>query len=185
MPVEVSVRADFDQAQRMLSGLRSRAIRRAGVRALNRTASQARTAAAKDMAKEVGQAIGLSKGGLKKSIKHVRANRWNLRAKLVVTGRALPLIRFGARKVKQGVSAAAWGKRKIYKGVFIAKMKSGRKGVFRRTSKDRLPIKELYGPSLPKEFRKKKLVDAMKKEIAITWPKNFQHEMNFELAKYR
>jgi hypothetical protein len=49
------------------------------------------------------------------------------------------------------VVAQAWGRAKLYKSAFMP-ARFG-KHVFKRKGKARLPIKELYGPSLPKEVQ--------------------------------
>lgn len=196
MPIVMNVKADFSQANKLFFDLETKYINRAALRALNRTIKQVKTAAVKELKKEVGKATGLSSGGLKKTIKEKKAHRNNLRAQLLVSGRALPLIRFGARQVGQGVSAAAWGKRRTYRGAFIAKMPSGHKGVFKRVSgrymasragstKHSEALEELWGPSLPKEFAKQKIINVMQKKGRQVWVKNFQRELNFELSKLK
>ena len=63
--------------------------------------------------------------------------------------RSLPVIIFGARQSKTGVSfTIKRGQRKKVKSAFIATMPGGHKGVFVRTSKKRLPIKELRTTSV-------------------------------------
>lgn len=63
-----------------------------------------------------------------------------------VSGEAVPLVAYPARQTARGVSVEVnRGKRTLIKGAFLATMKSGHEGVFRRTSKARLPIKELRG----------------------------------------
>ncbi len=182
---KMDVRVNVQRAQRKLFHVRDKAVNQAAARALNRTIKQVKTSAVRELKDEIGKATGLTSAGLKKSIKEHKANRRRLTARLVPSGRAIPLIRFGARQVKQGVTAAAWGKRKAYKGAFITKMKSGRKGVFARTSKKRLPIKELYGPALPKEFSKGKIISAMKRRAATAWRKNWRRELKFALSKVK
>ena len=45
----------------------------------------------------------------------------------------MSLIKFGARQTKKGVSAKAWGKRKIYRGAFIGGGRnSGKRLVFKK-----------------------------------------------------
>lgn len=63
-----------------------------------------------------------------------------------VSGEAVPLIAYPARQTRKGVSVEVnRGKRTLLKGAFVATMKSGHKGVFRRSGKARLPIEELRG----------------------------------------
>lgn len=63
-----------------------------------------------------------------------------------VSGEPVPLVAYPHRQTAKGVSVEVnRGKRTLIKGAFVATMKSGHEGVFRRTGKARLPIKELRG----------------------------------------
>lgn len=65
---------------------------------------------------------------------------------LVVSAKPVPLVAYPHRQTKKGVSVEVnRGKRTLVKGSFKASMKSGHQGVFKRTGKARLPIKELRG----------------------------------------
>ena len=68
------------------------------------------------------------------------------------------LYKLGATQTRLGVRVRLRGS---YRHAFIAQTKSGHKGVFIRTGKERLPIRELYGPNPahdvtnnPEEFTK-------------------------------
>lgn len=185
----LDVKADLKAAQRGMTRLQRAAVQRAAPRALNDTAKQVRTNVVHDLKDEMGTATGLSISGFKKSIAHIRATRQKLVTILKASGRALPLVRFGARKTKKGVSAKAWGERKVYKGAFIAHMPSrtkarkGHKGVFVRKGGGRLPIKELWGPSIPKIFVEDKILRGMRTHAGKLWPKNFARQVRFYLSK--
>ncbi len=63
-----------------------------------------------------------------------------------VSGEPVPLVAYPHRQTKKGVSVEVnRGKRTLVKGAFVATMKSGHEGVFRRRGKARLPIEELRG----------------------------------------
>ncbi len=65
---------------------------------------------------------------------------------LDVSGKPVPLVVYPHRQTKQGVVVEVnRGKRTLIAGAFVATMKSGHKGVFRRRGKARLPIDELRG----------------------------------------
>lgn len=91
---------------------------------------------------------------------HVQKAHGNkLFSRITVREKKIPLSEFGARQTKRGVSAAVKkGKRTVYRnrakniGSFLAVMKSGRKGVFLRKGRERLPIVGLYGPSAAQLF---------------------------------
>lgn len=63
-----------------------------------------------------------------------------------VSGEPVPLVAYPHRQTRQGVSVEVnRGKRTLVKGSFVATMRSGHEGVFRRRGKGRLPIDELLG----------------------------------------
>lgn len=73
--------------------------------------------------------------------KAVIAGDWVLRVK----SQRVPLTAYPHRVTKRGVSVEVnVGKRTLVKGAFVATMKSGHKGVFRRFGRPRLPIYELF-----------------------------------------
>ncbi|RWE59812.1 MAG: hypothetical protein E5V22_11085 [Mesorhizobium sp.] len=109
---------------------------------VNDTAKQVRRFSARIVAK----AGGLKRADAEPSILISPYSRPStLTATVRGSGRPIALIKFAARQTKAGVTANAWGHRKLYKGTFIATMKSGHRGVFVRETKKRVPIKELWG----------------------------------------
>lgn len=65
---------------------------------------------------------------------------------LKVSGDHVPLVAYPHRQTRKGVSVEVnRGKRTLLRGAFIATMRSGHEGVFRRLGKSRLPIKEMLG----------------------------------------
>ncbi|QKC89987.1 hypothetical protein EB230_17410 [Mesorhizobium sp. NZP2234] len=109
---------------------------------VNTTAKQVRTFAARTVAK----AGGLKRGDVDPSIRIFPYSQPStLTATVRGSGRPIALVKFAARQTKPGVTANAWGVRKLYKNTFIATMKSGHRGVFVRETKKRNPIKELWG----------------------------------------
>lgn len=200
--ISIDITADVSRARRKLYRVRDRDVRRAAAVALNRTATTVRKEATKKLKDVVGTELGLGASGLKKSIRMYRASAraGRLLARLVPSGRHLPLINFKARKTKKGVTHSAWGRRQLAKGAFIAKMPGGHKGVYRRldsryakrhtqgrpeTSSPNLPIKEMFGPSLPREFVNKRVLNRMNRTARVAWPKNFERELAFRLKKLR
>jgi len=62
----------------------------------------------------------------------------------------LSLKDFAPRQTAKGVSAAPWGKRRVFPHTFIGPNEH----VFVRLGRARLPVKKLFGPSIPKEMVK-------------------------------
>jgi hypothetical protein len=168
-PLSIDVRADIRAATKYLNVVQSE-IDRAAVMALNRVAVTVRAEASRTVAK----ASGMKVGEVKAKMPIAKADKASLTAVIFAKPWAPNLIRYAARETRAGVSAKAWGQRKIYKGAFI-----GNKGrtVFSRVGENRLPIKALFGPSVPKEFLRKANVDAMTKVVATRFPLEFARAM--------
>ena len=118
------------------------AVRKAGATALRDMKSEA--------TKRVRARKRIKVGEIRKSFqlrspraKEIDGADWTL---LVKGGRRIPLTKFPHRQTKRGVSVEInRGQRTLIKGAFVATMKSGHKGVFRRQTTKRLPIAELLG----------------------------------------
>lgn len=147
MPISIKIEADLSDFRGDLRLSRKR-MNNALRNAVNDTGRQVMTHSARAVARAAGFKVSAAKKGFWLS----RATPRNLEADVIARGKAQPLMAFGARQTKKGVTAKAWGKRKSYAGSFIATMRSGHKGVFTRKGKARLPVKELWGPSVPGTF---------------------------------
>ena len=124
--------------------------------AVNRVGSKAWTATRRTLAKQVG----LTQAKLKKygRIQVRKANYTDLAFTVTATGAPVPLKAFGAKQFGFGVRAKPWGKSQRFPSAFIfaGSPNSGKfvggGHVFRRTSNESLPLKMMYGPSIPKEM---------------------------------
>ncbi|MFM0243794.1 phage tail protein [Paraburkholderia sediminicola] len=166
---------------------------KAVIRALNKTATQARTAASVEVR---GAGYNIKASAIKKSFVIKRASRGNLVVVLTATGARIPLINYGARQTKSGVSFSVKNGRKTMRHAFIATMKSGHIGVFERTGKGHkkvvrngktvrtgLPIKELLGPSIPQSLANEAVEKALMAKIRSVFPKILEHELAFIASK--
>lgn len=146
------------------------------VRALNRSAVSARA----NMASNVAKDVGLKVGTVRDQITIQEATQAKFLARVAISGKRIPLIDFNARGPEpsrgrgRGVTARLPGGAGRYPHAFIARMRSGHRGVFQRVGAQsigslgpgasrrrsvgawspNLPIYELRGPSLPKVFTK-------------------------------
>jgi hypothetical protein len=144
-------------------------------RAVNRTMQSVRTETVRRLADDVG----LPQREIRKSLELRKATRNDLRAELTVSGRRIPLIAFHARQTRAGVSYGLRGGRGVAPSAFIATMRSGHRGVFRRRSRARLPIDELRGPSLPHVFGARRIREALWAVVDEVYPRNLDHEIAF------
>ena len=94
------------------------------------------------------------------------------------------MIEFGARQTKRGVSAKAWGKRKMYRGAFIGSGRnSGKRLVFRQAEDNPKRAVALHGPSLPREFYRQDMEKIFNKKIKTRFPILFKRAIEFHMLK--
>lgn len=137
---------------------------KATIRAINAALGQGNTL----MARLVATDTGLKVSDVKKRMYVVQASYTTPTGKLATKSLSrIPLMVFGAtgpvpsRGKGRGVTARIGGSRKTYPHAFIAGVTTGHEwvvhtGVFVRVGRTRLPIKQLYGPSLGHVFVKQR-----------------------------
>lgn len=190
--LKLDVRADVKGITASLSryvGEQQKAV----VRALNKTAMQARTAAAQEVR---GAGYNIKSSAIKTSFSITKAAQGRLVVVLKSTGRPVALINYGARQGKNGVSVQVKAGRSVLRHAFIATMPNGHRGVFERTGKQHkkvmrngkairsgLPIKELFGPSIPQSLANDAVEKALMAKIRQKFPQVLKHELAFVAAK--
>jgi hypothetical protein len=136
------------------------------------------------MVREVARDLGLRQGDVTDRISTRAALETHgdrMSAWIIATGARIPLFRFRARQTRSGVTARLPGGAGQYPGAFIATMRSGHTGVFKRRASGRLPISELHGPSVPKVFEK--FIPAGIARGHEQLIKNLVHELRFALSQ--
>ena len=143
-------------------------------RSMNRAGRVGYTRVRSNLAKEVGLRVGdvQKYGALRKKF----ASPADLRFEIQSTGRFLPLKLFNAKQNSKGVSHRAWGRRQTAKSAFTVDKFGGH--VYARTSKNRFPIKKLFGPSIPNEMVKGESQEVFVREVAPRVVKNLNHEFD-------
>lgn len=145
MPVSLDVKWDRREIAALergpLKAALKRALRKAGATALRdmRAEASKRVRARKRIkGRYVRDAITMrrAKGGA------IADMEWAID----VAGDPVPLVAYPHRQTKRGVSVEVnTGKRTLIPGSFLARMRSGHEGAFRRRGRERLPIDELLG----------------------------------------
>jgi hypothetical protein len=155
------------------------AVRRVIPRALNRTATSARSRVVKGIAAE----INLRQKDIRRGVTVDRAKPTRHVARITIKGRRVPLIKFGARQTRKGVTARVRkrGGRELHPGAFIATMPTGHVGVFERKRRSRLPIREKRGPSIVEVFEESVAVTATR-DIGAILEKNLTQQIRFILS---
>lgn len=145
MAINVNVKWDRSQIAALEAGPFKAAVRRA--------MRKAGSTALRDMRSEASKRVRARKrikpSYVRRAMTMQRAKgsdissmEWSLR----VSGEPVPLVAYPHRQTKKGVSVEVnRGKRTLVKGAFVATMKSGHQGVFKRKGTARLPIRELLG----------------------------------------
>jgi hypothetical protein len=101
-----------------------------------------------------------------------------------VDGVPVPLVAYPHRQTKKGVSVEVnRGKRTLIAGSFVATMKSGHRGVFRRTGKARLPIDELRGSRPVDALLHRGEADAVAAQGGESFTATLERVLPMEMAK--
>lgn len=158
-----------------------RALFKAGATALRDMRSEAK--------KRIRQRKRIKAGMIGKAL-HLRRPRGNVvdgaEWALQVRGGAVGLIAYPHRQTKRGVSVEVnRGKRTLIAGAFIATMKSGHRGIFVRTTKKRLPIRELLASRPVDALLHEGEAEAVQVRGAASMAATFGRLLPIELDKVR
>ncbi len=169
--------AQFAELEKTLKAY-PRGVAKVTSRAVNKVATSSR----QEIATEVRKHLSIKAGDLKKrNITLRKASFSKLSATIGIKGGRISLAKLSAKQTRRGVTykIGKVGSRKLAERAFIATMKSGHKGVYKRVSamqeqqnnerskwfmppwapaysagqSKRLPITELKGPSVPQVFQ--------------------------------
>lgn len=147
------------------------------------TNEAARSAVAQTV-QEIKETYNIKSGEAKKDFKHYKATFKNKVYKLIVKHKPKSLAMFKARQNKTGVAfSIKKGERKTIKSTFLATMRSGHTGVFKRTSKKKLPIKEFYGPSTMQLISSEQSLKKIEKTFFETFKKRFEDAKRYYFSK--
>lgn len=169
----------FDNA---LKALGSKQMAQAENRAINRTGDMARTQVRQKLARQTG----LKRPVIVKAVRISRSNPSILTYKMTSHGGDIALKYFGARETRKGVSAAPFGKRRVFTTTFmragwwpnrVAKP-SWNGHVFMRAGASKFPIeKQKSGVVIPNEMVKGATADAFNSTVARVLPQRIAHEI--------
>jgi hypothetical protein len=148
--------------------------------AINRAAQNAKTNATRKAREE----YQVKAKDINETIKIRKATRKSLGAEVKSTGYRTPLIKFKVSpaqprpKNPPKVLKAAVKKDglKSVLGAFVSNINGNK--VFRRTTKSRLPIEQLFGPAVPQMLGNKDVRSFIESEAAKTLDKRIDHEIN-------
>lgn len=112
--------------------------------------------------------------------KQIQGMEWRLN----VANKAIPLADFPHSQTKKGVTVAVnAGKRKLLKSAFEATTKSGHTGIFYRTGKARLPIRQLYSTRVIDVFSDDGMIPAVQEQGMKMFSSTYDRVLPLELDK--
>lgn len=201
--VEIS-QGNLKEATELLSGIKN-GMEKVTARAINHTIAKAKT----QMKKTVGKDYYIKQSDVDKTLKIKKASWTNPFATITSKSRVLGLDKFKVT-VRNGTVRAAISKLEGYKerkGGFIANVKNfsggswrkekgrsiftpnfshkGGARVFKRVGKKRLPVKSLYGASVPGMISSKNIIVNLNKFVIIETNKRLSHEVGRLLGGFR
>lgn len=126
------------------------------------TARSAQSKAASLIAKRTGLRVG----AVKPRIFYDHVNPGDYEIAVHSSRKPIALVEFPHTQTGTGVSTRAWGQPQIIQHAFVATMKSGHTGIYRRGGSHRLPIHELWGPTIYGTFKTKDVQAVIKTTMA-------------------
>ena len=177
--MDIAVKNTIKQAMKNVKFVHQQYIPKALVTALNKVGAEVATQAKKELA----GATGLKAGVVAKKIGKDKARRGDEKYTISIKSNYLNLIEFNGKQTKRGVSAKAWGNRKIYRGAFIGRgQNSGKQLVFKK-GRGSKQIKAVHGASLPREFERQDMKSIFNKKIKTRFPILFKRAVEFQMLK--
>lgn len=183
------------------AGLEAVAYPRALARAINRVANTVKSVSAK----AISDATGLKQSSVRRRIVfRKRATIADPTALLDISGRPLNLVEFVSgsksepRRARGGLTANAWGNRRKYPGVFLARMSNGQVIAVQRSAagrartkliasgrwKGKSPhIEAVFGPGVAREAAQPALARARSETVRARLPIELRHEIDFETKR--
>ncbi|WP_106494888.1 phage tail protein [Lentibacillus sp. Marseille-P4043] len=156
--------------------------------AISKAINRAVTNINSNVKKEVRKGYNIKAGDIGATLTKTRATKSALRAKVQSSGELIPLDRFKVSpktvnpKRKSPIKIAVKKSSvSAVMGAFVADI-NGRK-VFQRTGDSRLPIKRLFGPSVPQMIGNDEVHKEIEKQGQETLKKRLDHEINRILEK--
>ena len=161
--------------------------RKAAYRAINRSLVAGRKAAGEEVAKD----YKISGGKVNKLGKFKKANSGNIEATITWSGPAIPLEEWGTnpknppkrRRKKPILGTVFRGTKTTYRGAFVARYNSGKARAYTRTTKNRFPIKRVYGPSAAVLVRARLVKERFTRRANEILERRLEHEINYILSQ--
>jgi hypothetical protein len=174
MGVNVVIRVDPSPVLAILRSLSSPDFERTAALAINDTLKNAQV----QTTKELAPAMGAKSRDVKAALSIERAAPDGLTGALVAKGRPIKLISFRPRTTGKGVAVRIGGHVETFGRAFLATgPRTGVEAVFQRKGKERGPIYELYGPSVPGFLARHDQLPALARALDVRLVVNLQRQL--------
>ena len=157
---------------------------RAMTSAANRAIAKAKTEAFKGVTQEYKIKKGVISEYTKDSIKNATTS--DLCATLIFAGQQIPLYKYSLTKPKYPPGKVFAGQKTAValEHAFRNQITAKKEGIFERTGKSRLPIKQLMGSSMRSMVSNSVVMEQVYKEAQETFDTRIEHEIERLLAGY-
>lgn len=181
----IRVTSNADQVKAAINQMKNieKRIPKAFSSALNRTGQGLKTEAVK----MVTGTYDVKAKDVRPTIRLTKSQAGNLQLEMISKGKNIPLIRFRTkpknipkRKPKVLVASVKRSGGKPIPGAFITRV-GGHVGVLTRVGVSRLPIRELYGPSVPVMLGNERVSNHLEKEARKRMKIRLDHEIARQL----
>ena len=181
--LKVSVTADLSQLKRAFSHLSGKGTRAATSRALNKAGVNMRT----DAIRVVREKRALKAKTIRDAFTIIKASAARLIVDLIARGRPIPLREYGATQTQRGVTVRVTKGAKravvVHQGNRAFAVQKYGDHVYAREGKARLPIKKLYGPSIPTALTNEAAQHAILRKGQTSFLARLKEELRFESRK--
>jgi hypothetical protein len=171
--LEVRVEMDTGLVRALLGALSAPAFNEVAALAINDTVKNAQVEAAQ----QIAPLMGLPSKDVKEAFSFQLATPGHLEGSLVARGKAIKMIRFNPRVSRSGVSIRIAGKTETYRHAFRATMPRGHVGIYERRGRERLPIRELYGPSITGMLKRTDVLPALLDYLGVRLVANLMRQV--------
>lgn len=170
----------IERAEELLKNIPN-GVSKAIVNAINRAAEGART----DAVKKIRERYYVKSKDIREIIQITKATYENQAAIIRAKGSPLALSKFKIipskppqkRRKKPVIARVVRGEGGPISDAFVAKMESGHIGVFKRAGESRLPIIQLYGPSVPQMLGHKSVTEYVEEKAKERLEERLEHEI--------
>lgn len=171
----------IERAEELLRGIPD-GVSKAITNAINRAVEGARA----DAVRKVRERYYIKARDVRDAIRIEKATYKNQSAIIHAKGSPVALSKFRitpskppAKRRKKPITArVVRGMGSQIPGAFVARMRTGHIGVFKRAGKARLPIRQLYGPSIPQMLGHESVTRYVEERAIVRLEERLEHEID-------